>query len=117
MTPSGFFQKTLPVATTGAVTWTSRFSSCYQMSDRLAMWVQFRTDFGDECPRQQRQPDFRVKRGLLTAAIAGGLLVAPACGSAQEQLIVTITAGDDLGGGIVKTFEDGGLLSIAWTWE
>ena len=58
-----------------------------------------------------------MKRGLLTAAIAGGLLVAPACGSAQEQLIVTITAGDDLGGGIVKTFEDGGLLSIAWTWE
>ena len=73
----------------------------------------FPEDFaGGTRSRQQRQPDFRMKRGLLTAAIAGGLLVAPACGNAQEQLIVTITAGDDLGGGIVKTFENGGLLSM-----
>ena len=65
MTPSGFFQKTLPVATTGAVTWTSRFSSCYQMSDRLAMWVQFRTDFGDEYLKRvkaEHAPDSSVSR-------------------------------------------------------
>ena len=43
----------------------------------------FPEDFaGGTRPRQQRQPDFRMKRGLLTAAIAGGLLVAPACGNA-----------------------------------
>ncbi len=38
-----------------------------------------------------------MKRGLLAAAIAGGLSVAPACGNAQEQLVVTVTVGDDLG--------------------
>lgn len=58
------------------------------------------------------QPDFRVKRGLLTAAIAGGLLVAPACGDAQEQHFATVIAGDDIGLGLAKTFEEGGFLSI-----
>ena len=53
-----------------------------------------------------------MKRGLLTAAIAGGLLVAPACGDAQEQHFVTVVAGDDIGIGLAKTFEEGGFLSI-----
>ncbi len=53
-----------------------------------------------------------MKRGLLAAAIAGGLSVAPACGNAQEQLLVTITAGDDLGVGLAKTYENGGFLSM-----
>ena len=58
------------------------------------------------------QPDFRMKRGLLAAAIAGGLLVAPACGDAQEQYFVTVIAGDDIGLGLAKTFEEGGFLSM-----
>lgn len=61
---------------------------------------------------RQRQLDSRMKHGLLTVAIAGGLLVAPACGTAQAQLVVTATIGGDLGGGVVKTFENGGVVSL-----
>lgn len=53
-----------------------------------------------------------MKRGLLMAAIAGGLGVAPACANAQEQLLVTATVGNDLGVGIFKIFENKGFLGM-----
>ena len=53
-----------------------------------------------------------MKPGLLTSAIVGGLLVAPACANAQERPIVTITAGHDIGVGFAKTYENGGVLSM-----
>lgn len=53
-----------------------------------------------------------MKGGLLMAAIAGGMLVAPACANAQEQLLVTATVGNDLGVGVFKIFENKGFLGM-----
>ena len=54
----------------------------------------------------------RCVRGSCSRSSSICVAIAPACGDAQEQHFVTVVAGDDIGIGLAKTFEEGGFLSI-----